>query len=49
MIACNHADAIAIPASDRRFTVLANGNKMTAAEAKEFAAWMEVPGNIAES
>jgi hypothetical protein len=47
-VACNHADAIAIPANDRRFTVLRNGREMTPAEAKEIAAWMEVPGNIAE-
>ena len=48
MVACNHADAIAIPANDRRFTVLVNGREMTAEEAKAFAAWMEEPGNIAE-
>ena len=47
MVACNHADAIAIPANDRRFTVLLNGREMTPEEAKAFAAWMEVPGNIA--
>ena len=48
MVACNHGDAIAIPAHDRRFTVLINGREMTADEAKEFAAWMKEPGNIAE-
>jgi Family of unknown function (DUF5906) len=48
MVACNHADAIAIPANDRRFTVLVNGREMTVEEEKAFAAWMEVPGNIAE-
>jgi hypothetical protein len=47
-VACNHADAIAIPANDRRFTVLVNGREMTVEEEKAFAAWMEVPGNIAE-
>jgi hypothetical protein len=48
MVACNHADAIAIPAHDRRFTVLLNGREMTPEEAKAFAAWMADPGNIAE-
>jgi hypothetical protein len=48
MVACNHADAIAIPANDRRFTVLVNGRIMTVKEAKAFAAWTGAPGNIAE-
>jgi hypothetical protein len=47
MVACNHADAIAIPANDRRFTVLVNGRVMTVEESREFAAWMEDPANIA--
>jgi hypothetical protein len=47
MVACNHADAIAIPAHDRRFTVLTNGRVMTVEEENEFAAWMTDPGNIA--
>jgi hypothetical protein len=47
MVACNHADAIAIPAKDRRFTVLLNGREMTEAEAKALAAWMDDPANIA--
>lgn len=47
MIASNHADALAIPAEDRRFTVLRNGRKMTPEEAREIDAWMEQPANIA--
>ena len=47
MVACNHADAIAIPAKDRRFTILSNGREMTPEEARALAAWMEMPGNIA--
>lgn len=46
-VATNHADALAIPAKDRRFTVLTNGRGITAEEAKAIAAWMEEPGNIA--
>jgi hypothetical protein len=47
MVACNHADALAIPANDRRFTVLRNGREMRPEEAKALAAWMEAPENIA--
>ena len=47
-LATNHADALSIPPADRRFTVLRNGLKMTAEEGRELAAWLEVPGNIAE-
>jgi hypothetical protein len=47
VVACNHADAIAIPGNDRRFTVLVNGRPMTPDEAKSFAAWMADGGNIA--
>ena len=46
-VATNHANAIAIPRWDRRFTVLTNGRKMTPEEAKAIVAWMEEPGNIA--
>ncbi len=39
---------MAIPANDRRFTVLTQRPGDDAEEAKAFAAWMEAPGNIAE-
>jgi hypothetical protein len=43
----NHANAIAIPRNDRRFSVLRNGRKMTLPERQAILAWMEEPGNIA--
>jgi hypothetical protein len=46
-LASNHADALAIPAKDRRFTVLSNGREMTPAEVAEFLAWMDAPGSLA--
>jgi hypothetical protein len=46
-LASNHADAMAIPANDRRFTILRNGRVMTPEEAREIMAWMEDEGNIA--
>jgi hypothetical protein len=47
MVATNHVDALAIPANDRRFTVLRNGEPMTFAERCELAAWMADPTNLA--
>jgi hypothetical protein len=46
-LASNHADAMAIPANDRRFTILRNGRVMTPEEAQEIVAWMKDDGNIA--
>ena len=46
MVATNHADALAIPAGDRRFSVLRNGRKMTREEVQAIVSWLEVPGNI---
>jgi hypothetical protein len=46
-VATNHADAVAIPRWDRRFTVLLNGRKMTTDEAKLIVEWIAQPGNIA--
>jgi hypothetical protein len=46
-MASNHADALAIPAKDRRFTILNNGKTMVETEIKEIVAWMEDEGNIA--
>jgi hypothetical protein len=45
-VATNHADALAIPASDRRFTVLRNGRQMTLEERNAIVAWLEQPANI---
>jgi len=45
-VATNHADAVAIPEKDRRFTVLRNGRAMLPAEAIELVAWLEQPANI---
>ena len=41
IVATNHADAVAIPASDRRFTILSNGRVMTRAETLAMAAWLD--------
>lgn len=46
-IATNHADAMAIPVNDRRFSVLRNGLPITRDMARALAAWRERPGNIA--
>jgi hypothetical protein len=46
-VASNHADALAIPENDRRFTVLRNGRPIEAGEATAIASWMEDPANIA--
>jgi hypothetical protein len=46
-VASNHADALAIPENDRRFTVLRNGRAITPEEAKAFAAWSDDPASIA--
>jgi len=45
-VATNHADAVAIPEKDRRFTVLRNGRAIEPAEAIEIDAWMRDPANI---
>jgi hypothetical protein len=45
-IATNHTDAVAMPASDRRFTVLRNGRPVTPEEAIEIDAWMRDPASI---
>lgn len=47
LIATNNADALQIPADDRRFTVLSNGVRMTTDMAVLLTHWMEQPGNIA--
>lgn len=39
-LASNHDDAVAIPAKDRRFTVLRNGAEMTDPEIAEILEWM---------
>ena len=45
----NHRDAIQLPDSDRRFTVLSNGRKKPADDPYwvKLAAWMDNPANIA--
>jgi hypothetical protein len=45
-VATNHANAVSIPAHDRRFTILRNGRGITPAEAIEIVAWMDDPANI---
>ncbi len=45
-VATNHMDAVAMPASDRRFTVLRNGQVITPEEAIEIDAWMRDPASI---
>lgn len=47
MIFTNHINAMAIPANDRRFSVLRNGRPMTPEEAKTLNTWIEKPANIA--
>jgi hypothetical protein len=46
-VATNHVNAAAIPANDRRVTVLRNGREMTPAEAKAMDAWINAPGSMA--
>jgi hypothetical protein len=46
-IATNHANAMAIPAHDRRFTVLRNGRPIEDDEITEILDWMDNPANIA--
>jgi hypothetical protein len=45
-VASNHADALAIPENDRRFSVLRNGRPIVREEAVEIVAWMDDPANI---
>jgi hypothetical protein len=45
-IATNHANAMSIPANDRRFTILRNGRAITPDEAVEIDRWMSDPANI---
>jgi uncharacterized protein DUF5906 len=45
-IASNHADAVAIPEADRRFSVLRNGRALTPDEAIAIDRWMGDPANI---
>ena len=47
LIASNHGNAFRIPASDRRFLILSNGEKMSEEMAVGMDTWMKVPGNIA--
>jgi hypothetical protein len=47
LIASNHGNAFRIPASDRRYLILSNGEKMSEAMAMEMDSWMKQPGNIA--
>jgi hypothetical protein len=46
MIATNHRDAVKLPPDDRRFSVLACGTKMTAAQTVDIRTWMAGPKNI---
>ena len=47
MVFTNHINAAAIPANDRRITVLRNGRPMTKEESDALDAWMNKPANIA--
>ncbi|MBO9131723.1 hypothetical protein J5289_16255 [Rhizobium sp. B230/85] len=47
VICTNHRDAIAIPADDRRFAILQNGDRMPQALRFEFHQWVSDPANIA--
>jgi hypothetical protein len=42
----NHANAMSIPANDRRFTVLRNGRAIEDDEIEAIVAWMDDPANI---
>lgn len=46
IVLTNHADAIGLPISDRRFAVLENGQTLSQDQARAVHAWMEDPGNI---
>lgn len=46
-VATNHANATAIPANDRRISVLRNGRPMTPDERMAIVNWMDKPANIA--
>jgi hypothetical protein len=45
-VATNHADALVIPANDRRLAVLENGQPMPADYWVRFHAWRTEPGNV---
>jgi hypothetical protein len=47
IIASNHADALLLPRSDRRFSVLSNGARLDEGLAKRIYAWMAIEGNMA--
>lgn len=47
VIATNHADALPIPATDRRFAVLTNGEPREEAFWRRLNAWMEDEANVA--
>ncbi|MFP1631949.1 primase-helicase family protein [Zhengella sp. ZM62] len=47
LIATNHLDALPIPDNDRRFAILTNGEKLSAALAAEIREWMVHDGNMA--
>lgn len=47
VIATNHADAIPIPTTDRRFGVITNGDPRDQAYWEELTAWMDNPANVA--
>lgn len=47
IVATNHADALPIPATDRRFAVLTNGEPRDEAFWRKLNAWMEDEANIA--
>jgi len=47
LFATNHADAMQIPDTDRRFLMISNGEKLGEALARAIHAWMAVEGNIA--
>ena len=46
VVATNHGDAMAIPANDRRFTILRNGRELTPGEAEAIVAWLGNKANI---
>lgn len=47
VIATNHADAIPIPPTDRRFAVITNGEPQEREYWEELVLWLNNPGNIA--
>src|SRR5215831_9281568 len=46
MIATNHRDVVKLPWSDRRFSVITCGKRMTKEDTAEIRGWMAVPENI---